>query len=288
MSGSKSQSSGESESEGSGFNTGGNVSGGVNIGQGTSSGFTSGETTGSSSASSASQDRIYGAQDPFLRDKYQQSRDLYQQQQPQLAAEAGYAGDFTRGVQDTAMAGWQDQMAGAGPSQYADEMRGVVAQDAGRAQEQMLAQMDARAAASGMSGGARHGSAIGQGMTGINDAMLREQANIGFQAEEAARGRQMQALGMSPQMTAMGTAGFDPLNAQWSGMQNYNQIIGDPTKLTSNVSNQQSTQSSKNFGANQSLNQNLGFNFGLGQNYGENTNMSSAENDAWAMSGGIG
>lgn len=76
---------------------------------------------------------------------------------------------------------------------YVDAQKQAIAADAGQAQNQMMNNMDARAAGSGMSGGSRHGTAIAQGSNDINRSMLNAQANIGFQANEAAQGRRMQS-----------------------------------------------------------------------------------------------
>ena len=281
----------EQMSEGSGFNTGGNVSGGINLGQNTSEGINigSGGSSSSNESSSSSNQGIWGPQQGYLTDKYSNAQDMFNQQQPRLDAETDYASNFARQAQNTAMQGWKNQMSGGAINSYTDDMKNSIARDAQNSQNQMLGTMDARAAASGMSGGARHGQSIGRGMTGINDAMMREQANIGFQAEEAQRGKQMQALGMSPQMAQMANAGFDPLNNQWSGLKNYSDMIGDPTVLSNSQSNNKATSDSWNnsFGANQSQGQNLGFNFGLGQTYGENANMSEGDSSSSGWNAGF-
>ena len=297
----------EQMSEGSGFNTGSNISGGINLGQNTSeslgigagggSGSSSGTASSGSSGSSQSQDNVWGEQSPFLGDVYQQAQGMFNQQQPQLQQEGQFAGDYTRQAQNSGMGAWQNQLSDQNVNSYTDQMKQSVARDAQNAQNQMLGSMDARAAASGMSGGARHGQAIGEGMRGINDSMLSNQANIGFQAEEAQRGRQMQALGMSPQMAQMGSAGFDPINQQWSGVNNYAGAIGGPTTLGSSSSDSNAWSESQNqsdnsswndtFNAAQSQGQNLGFNFGLGQNYGENANMSEGDSSSSGWNAGF-
>jgi len=72
-------------------------------------------------------------------------------------------------------------MGGQG-NNYADAMKGNFMQDADLAQKQMLGNLDARAAASGMSGGARQGVAQAQGMQDINKNLQQNMANVGFQS----------------------------------------------------------------------------------------------------------
>ena len=72
------------------------------------------------------------------------------------------------------------QMMGGEGNTYADAMRDQYVQDATRAQENMLANLDARAAAAGMSGGSRHGIATAQGMDDINRNLQANMANLGY------------------------------------------------------------------------------------------------------------
>ncbi|RLB98765.1 MAG: hypothetical protein DRH90_21420 [Deltaproteobacteria bacterium] len=282
-------SSGETQSFGSGFNTGSNVSGGANIGQGGSTGFNSAsggnESTQTNDSFGNSSQDVWGPQSGHLQGVYGGAQGLYQGQQGQLAAEGNRAGNMIGDVQQGAMGQWQDKISDGNVNAYTDQMKQSIAKDAGNASNQMMNSLDARAAGSGMSGGSRHGTAIGQGLTGINDSMLKQQANVGYQAEESARNRQMQALGQSQNMANLGMAGFNPMNAQWSGLQNYAGAVGGPTALSQSQQGSTGRTDSKgwndSFGANESWNQNLGFNFGLGQNYGENANSSDSEKSQW-------
>ena len=70
-------------------------------------------------------------------------------------------------------------MGGSG-NNYADAMKSQYINDANSAQQNMLANMDARAAASGMSGGSRHGVLQGMGMENINSNLQRNLAETGF------------------------------------------------------------------------------------------------------------
>jgi len=104
---------------------------------------------------------------------------------------------------------------------YVDAQKQAIAADAGVAGNQMMNSMDARAASSGMSGGSRHGTAIAQGMGDINRNMQNAQANVGFQANEAAQGRRMQSE--EAERTRRYGAGESQLGRQYdSGQQEAN------------------------------------------------------------------
>jgi len=100
-----------------------------------------------------------------------------------------------QGIMDNGMG--QSQWGGASNfgnvNSYVDAQKQSIAADAGVAGNQMMNSMDARAAGSGMSGGSRHGTAIAQGMNDINRSMQSQQAQVGFQANEAAQNRRMQS-----------------------------------------------------------------------------------------------
>ena len=128
---------------------------------------------------------------------------------------------------------------GGDGNNYADAMRGQYIKDANRAQGNMLQNMDARAAASGMSGGSRHGTGIGIGMEGINDSLQRNMAETGYQtfdkdldrklgiasqADQATLARQGMMQGMlgQQQRAMQGNQGLraDMLGQQQQGQQN--------------------------------------------------------------------
>jgi len=125
-------------------------------------------------------------------------------------------------------------MGGEG-NNYADAMKGQYMQDANRAQEQMMGNMDARAAASGMSGGSRHGAATAQGMQDINSNLQSNMAQTGFntfdkdldrklniaqQADQGTLARQGMLQGMLGQEQQMQQQQFGNLNQQNQNAQN--------------------------------------------------------------------
>jgi len=68
-----------------------------------------------------------------------------------------------------------------GGSNYADAYKQNFVNDARSAMETSLAAVDSRAAASGMSGGSRHGTAMAKGIGDINSNLQSNLANIGYQ-----------------------------------------------------------------------------------------------------------
>jgi hypothetical protein len=154
------------------------------------------------------------------------------------------------------------QMMGGNGNNYADAMKASYLGDANRATDNMLANLDSRAAASGMSGGSRHGVATSQGMYDINsqlqknlaqtgydtfDKDLTNKLNIAQQADQGTLARQQMMSGMlgqqqgvqtgalnaGGQMQNLGMGSFAPTMMPWQNMSNYANSIGTPTVLSS-------------------------------------------------------
>ena len=154
------------------------------------------------------------------------------------------------------------QMMGGQGNNYADAMKASYLGDANRATDNMLAALDSRAAASGMSGGSRHGVATSQGMYDINsnlqknlaqtgydtfDKDLANKLNIAQQADQGTLARQQMmsgmlnsqqgvqsnALGQGQNMQNLGMGSFAPTMMPWQNMSNYANSIGSPTVLNS-------------------------------------------------------
>lgn len=149
-------------------------------------------------------------------------------------------------------------MGGSG-NNYADAMKNTYMQDANLAQKQMLGNLDSRAAASGMSGGARQGIATAQGMQDINKNLQQNLAQTGFgafdkdldrklqiaqQADQGTFNRQQlmsNMLGNQNKSMQFGTNATNNLfkqgnqmqNAGFGGLSQYANIIGSPTVLGS-------------------------------------------------------
>ena len=238
---------------------------------------------------------VWGPQGTALGKMYKRSRKLYDQQINDINAQVPGAVAGQQGVFNTANPAWQNAlnggvyqnmglqkslmdslnqsmnqptatqeinnmiMGGSG-NNYADAMKEQYINDANRAQENMLSNLDSRAAASGMSGGSRHGIATGLGMRDINQNLQRNLAETGFNtfdqdlnrklqiAQQADQGtlarqgmmsdklNQMQgtqtgALGMGQNMQGLNMGQFDPYSAPWSAMNSYASTLGNPVVL---------------------------------------------------------
>ena len=162
------------------------------------------------------------------------------------------------------------QMMGGNGNNYADAMKASYLGDANRATDNMLSNLDSRAAASGMAGGSRHGVATSQGMYDINsnlqknladtgyntfDKDLANKLNIAQQADSGTLARQQMMAGMlgqqqgvqtgalnaGGQMQNLGMGSFAPTMMPWQNMSNYANSIGSPTVLSSGSSSGKSS-----------------------------------------------
>jgi len=97
----------------------------------------------------------------------------------------------------------QEQQAIApGMNNYADAYRQNFVNDASSAADVMLGSTDARAAASGMAGGSRHGNMQAQGFSDINSNLQSNLANVGYQDYTNNINRQQQAGMNADNLTA--------------------------------------------------------------------------------------
>ena len=152
-------------------------------------------------------------------------------------------------------------MGGEG-NNYADAMKAQYMTDANRAQDMMLSNLDARAAASGMSGGSRHGTATAQGMNDINTNLQRNMAETGFntfdqdlnrkldiaqQADQSTLARQQMmqqmlggqqstsenAINSAQNVQGLSLSPFGAYMMPWQAASGYSQGIGNPIVLSS-------------------------------------------------------
>ena len=158
-----------------------------------------------------------------------------------------------------------DIMGGSG-NNYADAMKASYTADANNATNNMLRNLDARAAGAGMSGSDQHGIAEGLGLQGINNNLQKNLAQTGYdtfnqdlqnklgiaqQADSNTLSRQQmlqQMLGSqqdtvngaintsAPQVQNLGMGTFAPSSAQWLNLGNWANTIGSPTVLSSGTS----------------------------------------------------
>lgn len=268
------------------------------------SGGLSGSSQDSGSNQSFNQD-VWGPQGDALQNLYSQIGGLFDYGNQGMQNQMGGAVDQANNVQDAAMNPWMNQLEGGAYSNmglqdslmgslnqsmnqpsnaseinamimggegnnYADAMKDQYMQDASQAQGQMLANTDARAAASGMSGGSRHGLSQAKGMEDINDSLMSNMANVGYQtfdqdlnrkldiagqADQANLSRQQMmqqmlgsqqsamtgALNNSGNMQNLGMGGMNAYNAPWEMAGNYANAIGGPTVLGSGSSSSNSS-----------------------------------------------
>jgi len=332
-----SDSSSSDQSSGGGFTSSGDVSGGVNIGQGSNVGMSTGTNESFNNQLSQSGQNVWGAQAPYLSDIYNQSSNLMRTTNQGLYDEGRNALGMTGDVQNQALPEYQNQLQGGvyNPdgigqdyraltrditgggmgqydtnfNQYLGDMNTSLMANADDTRNAALSSLDARAAASGMSGGSRHGQAQGRALGEIDQNLQSNMANVAYNAFESDQNRQQaafeadrarrmqgseqygdtiaqqqaaqqQALGQANDMTQLANAGFNPYNNIWSNLGNYAGLVGGPTSLANSLSQGQSGSFGSTFGANMGNNQNLGFNFGLGQNYGNTFNQSTGESDS--------
>ena len=154
------------------------------------------------------------------------------------------------------------QMMGGNGNNYADAMKAGYTADANRATDSMLSNLDSRAAASGMSGGSRHGVATSQGMYDINSNLQKNLAQTGYdtfdkdlqnklgiaqQADQGTLARQQMmsgmlgqqqgvqtgALGQGQNMQNLAMGSFAPGMLPWQNIANWANSLGSPTVLNS-------------------------------------------------------
>ena len=160
---------------------------------------------------------------------------------------------------------------------YADAMKNQMQEDANYAQNNMLANTDARAAASGMSGGSRHGIVQAKGMDDINTNLQRNLTEVGFQTFDKDLDRKLAIAGMADSntlqrqgmlsgmindqqstadqaiqggqdMQAMNMGQYAPQMMPWEAMDAYGNAIGAPTVLASGKSSGSGSSGSVGFG----------------------------------------
>jgi hypothetical protein len=260
--------------------------------------------SGSSSSQSSFNQKIPKFQEDALKQLYGQANTQYGQTAGSIAGRTPGADSFINNVNQGAMGGYNDALQGgvyqnmgnqqalqdslqqslANPSatsqiygqvmggqgnNYADAMKASYITDANRAQQNMLGNLDARAAASGMSGGSRHGTATAQGMNDINSNLQKNLATTGYEtfnqdlqnklgiAQQADQGTlqrqqmlsdmigqqqgvQTGALNQGQNMQNLGMGSFAPGMVGWNNMSNYANTIGSPNVLSSGSSSSSS------------------------------------------------
>ena len=288
-----SNSGGMNFTEGFGSNIGGNF--GTNTSGNTST--STGSSGGSSSGMNMSNQSVWGPQSGFLEDVYGQGQDAFNntmgqvneltpeiQQQMQQAAQAGMGG-FQNQLAGGNIAGLQGQV---GQNNYPDAMKGQVADDANLLKQQTLGSLDARAAASGMSGSSGYRDQVNKSFDDINDNAQGQMAQLGYNSFNQGIQNQMalanamdnnmnQGVANSALMQQNAMNQFNPAMMGQQVAQNYAQTIGGPTTLTNSFGTNESSNSSSNNSTSNGFSNgmNMGLNMGGSVNTGGGVNSAA-------------
>jgi hypothetical protein len=171
-------------------------------------------------------------------------------------------------------------MGGAG-NDYVDAMKSQMQSDSYENLMKTMSGLDARAAATGMGGGSRHGIAQGQAIQGSQDALADAQTNLGYQtfdrdldrklgiagqADQAnlaryqtgtgnlmnmlagQQGAMGGGLGFGGQMQQAGLGQFSPYMVPWQMAGQWGNTMGGPTVLSSGNMSGSSSGKSKSGG----------------------------------------
>ena len=207
----------------------------------------------------------------------QNMQEIYGATQPawQNQMQGGVYGNMDlQGMYQNAMQGGgneqfvNEQVMGGAGNDYADAMRGQIMRDSEGVINQNLGALDARAAASGMSGGSRHGTAQGNMIQNVNQNAQNQLADIGYHsfdsnldrmsgiAQRADQfdmdrinnvstmlGQQQNAMNQginnAGQMQGVAQGQFAPYMAGFQPANAYANIVGGPQVLNSGTSTSQ-------------------------------------------------
>ena len=272
--------------------SGQNVSSGVGVNYSTNQ---SGQNSNSSGSSfnQSSQD-VWGAQAPHLENVYGSATDQYGQAIGQINDMQPMVQDQVNQAASQGMAGNQAQMGGGfagglqgqvGPNSYVNALKGDMMNDANLIKQQNLGGIDARAAASGMSGSSGYHNSANQMANNVDKATMQGMNNLGFQAHNQGVANQMNLANMMDQNQQFGVANtgnmqqaamnqFNPAMAGLNATGAYGQIIGGPTTLTQSSGGGSSSSNSSGFSN--------------GMNVGMNTNQSGGFGNSAGGSSGSG
>jgi len=265
-----------------------------------------------SSSEAGYQDRVWGGQKPYLKDLYGAAGNLFGNTNQGMQGMIPGAEQGMQDVYNQMQPGWQDQMQGGAykdmglqnqlmsslnqsmnnPSamseinamvmggegnNYADAMQEKYRRNMQDSNANMLQNLDARAAASGMSGGSRHGVAQAQGLAQNAGNYQEQMADLGYESFDKDLNRKLEIAGLADQNTLArqemmsGMIGqqqgamqggldfgqgmqnanmgqFAPSMMPWDAMSQYANAIGRPTILGSGEESGSSSSKSAGFG----------------------------------------
>lgn len=292
---SKSNSKQNSSSSGMGVNSGIGVNYGVN---------TSGNQSNSSGASSnfsQSDQKIWDGQEDSLRNLYANNTDQYEraisginglQPQVQQQVQDAYA-NAASGMGNQSQGGFSAALQGmVGPNAYTGALKQNIADDANLLKQQSLGGLDARAAASGMSGSTGYRDQVAKMANNADKNALQQMSQLDYNAQNQGIQNQMQLAGAMDSNQQFGaanagnlqSAAMNQFNPFMSGMQAtgmYGDIIGGPQVLGSSSGGGSSTNSSNSSGFSNGMN--VGVNSSAGTNINNSSGHGTSSSSAWGI-----
>ena len=298
--GSKNKSKQQSNSQQASTNQ--NVSSGMGVNFGVNqSGQQS--SSGSSNFNQSSQD-VWGAQAPHLENVYGSATDQYGQAIDQINGMQPMVQDQVNQAASQGMAGNQAQLGGGfasglqgqvGPNSYVNALKGDMMNDANLIKQQNLGGIDARAAASGMSGSSGYHNSANTMANNVDKATLQGMNNLGFQAHNQGVQNQMNLANMMDrnQQFGVGQTGamqgaamnqFNPAMAGLNATGAYGQIIGGPTVLGQSSGGGSSSSNSSGFSNGMNVGMNTSQSGGFGNSAGGSSGSGSSS--GWSFDPG--
>jgi hypothetical protein len=285
---------------GVGMNYGLNQSGNFGFNQGSSG---SSNQSASSGSSSSSQD-VWGQQSPFLQDVYGGAQDAFTNSQGQMQGLQPQVQDQLGGALQQAQGGYGDQLGGGfaaglqgqvGPNAYVNPLANDMMSDAAKIKAQNLGALDARAAASGMSGSSGYRNQVADMQDNVDEQTMQGLNQLRFNAQNQGVANQMNLAGMMDQNQQSGLGNLQNIqqgamnqfNPAMMGQQSaamYGQTIGGPTVLGNSSSMNQSSAS----GSSSSNNSGMNTGFSNGMNMGMNMNGGTNIGNSFGSSTGQG
>jgi hypothetical protein len=299
-------------SQNNGGSYGQNTSNNFGFNQGNSWNTGGGSSQGTSQSSSSSNQNVWDQQSPYLQDVYGQAQNAFNQGMDSVN---GLSPEVQQQMQQSfqqAQGGYGNQMGGGfagglqgqvGPNSYTDAMKGQIADDANTLKQQNLGNLDARAAAAGMSGSSGYRDQVARMQDSVDENAMNQMSNVGYQAHNQGIQNQMNLANMMDRNQQFGTQNlqniqqgsmnqFNPAMVGMNMAGQYAQTIGGPTTLTdsSSQSSSQNTSNSFNNGGSNNFGMNTGNSQGTNGSFNNGTSMgfSNGMNVGLGMNQGVG
>lgn len=257
-----------------------------------------------SSWNSSSQD-VWGTQAPHLENVYNNAGEQYGQAIGQINAMQPMVQEQVSNTYNQGAAGYGNQVQGGfasglqgqiGPNSYVNALKGDMMNDAQQIKMQNLGGLDARAAASGMSGSTGYHNSANQMANNVDKATMQGMNNLGFQAHNQGVQNQLALANMMDRNQQFGVANtgamqnasmaqFNPAMAGLNATQAYGNIIGGPTVLGSSSGGSSNSSSSSGFSNGFSAGMNQGGGYSGGNSYGAGAGQGAS--NGWNANAGV-